>query len=65
MGRTKGERGAMEDLRKSTKGGGSRIWNALTGCLWHMAPAEIMVTHCPEPCKECLLVFQYHELHPM
>lgn len=56
---------AVRDLNRSTKGGGSRIWKALTGCFWHMAPAEIMVAHGPEPRKELLLIFHYHELHPM
>lgn len=65
VGRRKGERQAVGDLSRSTKGGGSRLWKALTGCFWHVAPAEIMVAHSPEPRKEFLLVFHYHEPHPM
>lgn len=55
----------MGNLSRCSKGGGSRIWKALTGCLWSVAPAEIIVAQGPEPRQELLLVFQYRELHPV
>ena len=58
------ERGELWRIWANVPKEGVLDWKALTGCPWHMAPAEIMVTHGPEPCKEPLLVFYYNELHP-